>query len=843
MRLLSRFVIVIAATLLVAPAAANAAPVTEFTAGLRPASVPTGIALGPDGALWFTEQTLGGGIARITTTGAVTRYTAGLSDDAQPSRITLGPDGNLWFTENGHKGRVGRITPSGDVTEWGRGDDTFPAGITPGPDGNLWFAEPGKDGRITRIAPDGKKKDFTSGLTKGSAPTSITAGPDGNLWFTESVDPGRIGRITPAGVITEFPLTGAGGPPREITAGPDGNLWFTVGGGSGRVGRITPAGAVTLFAPLAAGADPQGIVAGPDGALYVAQRGRPAVARVTTDGAVTEIGGLPAGAMATGIAIGPEGALWLTGAADPGRILRVTLPPAVTAPTAASVRSTGATLGATVTDQDQATTFRIEYGPTPLYGSATADVAVPAGPGAQTVAAPVTGLSPNTTYHFRVVATNAGGTTYGPDATFATTPPGAPSATAQTATCVTPTSATLHGLVDAASAATTYRFEWGTSTAYDSPLPNPEPSVSAVAGDQPVSMPLHGLRPNTTYHFRVVATNVTGATVSSDRTFTTPPALPAVQAHAAQEATAEGVTLPGAVNPGNAPTVWYVEWGTTPGYGDVAAPEADTLTPGVEDRAVSVSLTGLAADTTYHYRLVAVNAAGTTHGPDRTFRTAALPAGPEPEPRAPSPAAAPSDAAPPSTPMASTASSAPRPALAKRVVVRPLSGTIRIRVPGSTRYQTLRDARAIPVGALVDAAAGRLTLTSALDARGRTQTGTFWGGTFRVRQSRGARGMTEIVLAGRRPASCGNARVAAVSAKRKRPRGVWGSDRHGRFRTRGSNSVATVRGTRWYVEERCDGTFTKVTSGSVVVRDLAKRRDVVVRAGRSYLARPRATRR
>jgi ferric-dicitrate binding protein FerR (iron transport regulator) len=66
---------------------------------------------------------------------------------------------------------------------------------------------------------------------------------------------------------------------------------------------------------------------------------------------------------------------------------------------------------------------------------------------------------------------------------------------------------------------------------------------------------------------------------------------------------------------------------------------------------------------------------------------------------------------------------------------------------------------------------------------------------------------------------------------------VWGSDRNGRFRTRGSNSVATVRGTKWYVEDRCDGTYTKVTSGEVVVRDLVKRKTVVVKAGRSYLAR------
>jgi hypothetical protein len=76
--------------------------------------------------------------------------------------------------------------------------------------------------------------------------------------------------------------------------------------------------------------------------------------------------------------------------------------------------------------------------------------------------------------------------------------------------------------------------------------------------------------------------------------------------------------------------------------------------------------------------------------------------------------------------------------------------------------------------------------------------------------------MTELVLRGPLP-TCGapgTARAAGASAKR-RPRRMWGRDDHGRFRTRGSNSVATVRGTAWYVEDRCDGTLTRVSKGSV----------------------------
>jgi hypothetical protein len=61
----------------------------------------------------------------------------------------------------------------------------------------------------------------------------------------------------------------------------------------------------------------------------------------------------------------------------------------------------------------------------------------------------------------------------------------------------------------------------------------------------------------------------------------------------------------------------------------------------------------------------------------------------------------------------------------------------------------------------------------------------------------------------------------------------------GRFVTRGSNSSATVRGTIWTTTDRCDGTLTQVRRGTVVVRDFRRKRNVVVRAGKSYLARAR----
>jgi hypothetical protein len=108
--------------------------------------------------------------------------------------------------------------------------------------------------------------------------------------------------------------------------------------------------------------------------------------------------------------------------------------------------------------------------------------------------------------------------------------------------------------------------------------------------------------------------------------------------------------------------------------------------------------------------------------------------------------------------------------------------------------------------------------------------------------------MATLVLRGgdfsacHRPAR--SARGSGVTAqgsyiRRETIRGLWGRDSGGRFRTYGRHSHATVRGTRWFTADRCDGTFTSVASGAVAVRDRVRDRTVLVPAGRSYLARKR----
>jgi hypothetical protein len=149
----------------------------------------------------------------------------------------------------------------------------------------------------------------------------------------------------------------------------------------------------------------------------------------------------------------------------------------------------------------------------------------------------------------------------------------------------------------------------------------------------------------------------------------------------------------------------------------------------------------------------------------------------------------------------------------------------------------------VPIGSIVDARKGTAAITTELDS-GKKQTGEFWGEKFKVRQPTEEGGLTEIRVRDAKR-NCDGKPISAfdkiVSARKKKKRrnGLWGRDNKGRWRTHGRGSQATTRGTIWFSEERCDGTYTKVVEGSVLVRDHYLKRNVVVNAGENYLASPR----
>lgn len=179
-------------------------------------------------------------------------------------------------------------------------------------------------------------------------------------------------------------------------------------------------------------------------------------------------------------------------------------------------------------------------------------------------------------------------------------------------------------------------------------------------------------------------------------------------------------------------------------------------------------------------------------------------------------------------------SEAPPPKVGKSVVVSVVSGKVLVKPPKARTFVSLTAAANIPVGALVDTRKGTVRLTSASDSTGATQTALAFDGLFKVAQKAAAKPVTDLVLSGGSFARCPRGSRAAAAPRSVRKLWANGS---GKFRTTGRFSSATVRGTTWLTTDRCDGTLTRVTSGSVTVRDLARKRNVVVRAPQTYLAR------
>jgi len=169
------------------------------------------------------------------------------------------------------------------------------------------------------------------------------------------------------------------------------------------------------------------------------------------------------------------------------------------------------------------------------------------------------------------------------------------------------------------------------------------------------------------------------------------------------------------------------------------------------------------------------------------------------------------------------------------VVLAQKSGTVLYQTSGGFTQLKAGSTKKLSLGTFVDATHGHVTLTSASDTHGSYQTGEYFGGKFKTRQRGTKRPVTEAYLVG--PVGpCNNGQTVITAAKKKR-RHLWG-DSHGNFRTVGKSSSASTRGTKYLVEDRCDGTLTTVVRGRVLIRDFKTNRKHTVTAGHSYLAPP-----
>ena len=295
---------------------------------------------------------------------------------------------------------------------------------------------------------------------------------------------------------------------------------------------------------------------------------------------------------------------------------------------------------------------------------------------------------------------------------------------------------------------------------------------------------------------------------------------PAVSGGSPTIETGTGATASGIVNPESQATTAFFQYGLDPSY---RGPGSDTTlydqsTPvqqvGTDSagHTVSAPLTGLVSGALYHIRLVAANSAGTTFGPDQTFTTASTPP--------------------------------PPPVLGQSENAQPVSGKVFIKLPSGAFVQLTGNER-IPSGTEVDALGGSLKITTATAKKGKTQQGVFGGAVFKLTQARGGatKGLATLSLVegafngAPSYATCKAHKALEATAASSRTLQLLHASAHGKFRTKGRYSAATVLGTIWTVADRCDGTLTHDVTDSVVVNDFVHHKTIVLHAGQSYLAK------
>ncbi len=171
----------------------------------------------------------------------------------------------------------------------------------------------------------------------------------------------------------------------------------------------------------------------------------------------------------------------------------------------------------------------------------------------------------------------------------------------------------------------------------------------------------------------------------------------------------------------------------------------------------------------------------------------------------------------------------------------PVSGTVRVKLPGSKAFVVLTGTRQVPFGTIIDARQGKVTVVT-VGPHGEHQVMTFYAGEFELTQGPGGR--VVATLRGGSFAVCPTARerrplahTSSTHASGKHPvRKLW-AEGHGKYSTKGNYAAGAVAGTRWLTVDRCNGTFIFVATDVVVVTNLVTHRHLRVRAGHSYLAK------
>ena len=331
----------------------------------------------------------------------------------------------------------------------------------------------------------------------------------------------------------------------------------------------------------------------------------------------------------------------------------------------------------------------------------------------------------------------------------------------------------------------------------------------------------------------VRASNTANSGTATDSAVIVSASKPSVQGSTGSSSKSTAAGFSGNVNPGGLPTTAHFEYGLDARYTNAggSGPVYDQSTPNqsvgsdFSSHPVSASVSGLVPNALYHVRVVATNSAGNTFGPDVTFTT----------PKAAAPA-------PPSLGKSFTGSA---------------TGLVLIEING--KFLPITELSKIPNGAIINALHGTLTLNTAgiggtqhatlaakkgkkKPKKPQTQTGKFGGAVFKVTQDHSGKATLALVEGAKFKgaptyASCttkkGKAVAAGVSSKTLQ---LLHASAHGKFRTKGRYSAATIRGTIWTIADRCDGTLVHAIKDTVTVDDFVRHKTIALHPGHSYLA-------
>ena len=372
-------------------------------------------------------------------------------------------------------------------------------------------------------------------------------------------------------------------------------------------------------------------------------------------------------------------------------------------------------------------------------------------------------------------------------------------------------------------------IDWGDGTTSPAAITGTNPNF-AVSGTHSYSTP-----GNYTITVGIVrASNTANSGTATDSAVIVSASKPSVQGSTGSSSKSTAAGFSGNVNPGGLPTTAHFEYGldsryTTAGTSGPVYDQSTADQPVGSDfssHPVIASVSGLVPNALYHVRLVATNSAGISAGPDVTFST----------PKAPTP---------------------PQPALGKSFNVS-ATGLVLIQVNG--KFVPVTQLSKIPNGSVINALHGTLTLTTAAtggtqDAtlsakkgkakkpkKPKTQTGKFGGAVFKITQTHSGLATLALVEGAKFKgapsfASCktkqGKAVAAALSKKTLQ---LLHGSAHGKFRTKGRYSAATIRGTIWTIADRCDGTLIHAIKDTVTVDDFVLHKTIALHPGHSYLA-------